>query len=129
LSPAQKEDLAQWVRNGPDPTTDGVVRWRRVDLNRRIEERFGVVMHERTVGKQMASLGFRRLSVRPQHPKSNPEAQDTFEKTSRQAAHDRDEVWFQDEARVGQQGALTRIQADLRANRGTHPRAPRDTRY
>jgi transposase len=84
LSPAQKEDLAQWVRNGPDPTTDGVVRWRRVDLNRRFEKRFGVVMHERTVGKQLASLGFRRLSVRPQHPKSNPEAQDTFEKTSRQ---------------------------------------------
>ena len=84
LSPAQKEDLAQWVRNGPNPTTDGVVRWRRVDLKRKIEERFGVVMHERTVGKQLARLGFRRLSVRPQHPKSDPEAQDTFKKTSRQ---------------------------------------------
>jgi len=34
-------------------------------------------------------------------------------------------VWFQDEARVGQQGALTRIWAE----RGTRPRAPRDTRY
>ena len=35
------------------------------------------------------------------------------------------EVWFQDEARVGQQGTLTRIWAE----RGTRPRAPRDTRY
>jgi hypothetical protein len=35
------------------------------------------------------------------------------------------EVWFQDEARVGQQGTLTRIWAA----RGTRPRAPRDTRY
>ena len=35
------------------------------------------------------------------------------------------EIWFQDEARVGQQGTLTRI----RAERGTRPRAPRDTRY
>ena len=35
------------------------------------------------------------------------------------------EVWFQDEARVGQQGTLTRIWA----RRGTRPRAPRDTRY
>ncbi|PKQ08710.1 MAG: hypothetical protein CVT71_00225 [Alphaproteobacteria bacterium HGW-Alphaproteobacteria-10] len=35
------------------------------------------------------------------------------------------EVWFQDEARVGQQGTLTRV----RAKRGTRPRAPRDTRY
>lgn len=35
------------------------------------------------------------------------------------------EVWFQDEARVGQQGTLTRVWA----KRGTRPRAPRDTRY
>jgi len=35
------------------------------------------------------------------------------------------EVWFQDEARVGQQGTLTR----LWARRGTRPRAPRDRRY
>lgn len=43
---------------------------------------FGVTMHERTVGKQLAALGFRRLSVRPQHPKSDPEAQEAFKKTS-----------------------------------------------
>ena len=35
------------------------------------------------------------------------------------------EVWFQDEARVGQQGTLTRVWA----KRGTRPRAPRDTRH
>jgi DDE superfamily endonuclease len=35
------------------------------------------------------------------------------------------EVWFQDEARVGQQGTLTR----LWGRRGTRPRAPRDRRY
>ena len=35
------------------------------------------------------------------------------------------EVWFQDEARVGQQGTLTHKWA----RRGTRPRAPRDTRY
>jgi DDE superfamily endonuclease len=35
------------------------------------------------------------------------------------------EVWFQDEARVGQQGTLTR----LWARRGSRPRAVRDTRY
>ena len=34
------------------------------------------------------------------------------------------EIWLQDEARVGQQGTLTRI----RAKRGIRPRAPRDTR-
>lgn len=35
------------------------------------------------------------------------------------------EVWFQDEARVGQQGIITRIWA----RKGTRPRALRDTRY
>jgi len=35
------------------------------------------------------------------------------------------EIWFQDEARVGQQGTLTR----LWARRGSRPRAPRDRRY
>jgi len=35
------------------------------------------------------------------------------------------EIWFQDEARVGQQGTLTR----LWARRGTRPRAPKDCRY
>ena len=82
LNPAQKAELARMVRAGPDPAVDEVVRWRRVDLQCRIEACFGVTMHERTVGKQLASLGFRRLSVRPQHPKSDPEAQETFKKTS-----------------------------------------------
>lgn len=82
LSPGQKADLARMVREGPDLEADGVIRWRRVDLKRRIEARFGVVMHERTVGKQLAALGFRRLSVRPQHPQSDPEAQEEFKKTS-----------------------------------------------
>lgn len=35
------------------------------------------------------------------------------------------EIWWQDEARVGQQGTLTRIWA----KRGSRPRAPRDQRY
>ena len=82
LSPAQKAELARMVREGPDPAVDGVVRWRRVDLQRRIEARFGVAVHERTVGKQLAALGFRRLSVRPQNPKSDPDTQETFKKTS-----------------------------------------------
>ncbi len=59
-----------------------MVRWRQADLRRVIEERFGVTMHELTVGKQLKALGFVRLSVRPQHPKSDPETQEAFKKTS-----------------------------------------------
>ena len=35
------------------------------------------------------------------------------------------ELWWQDEARIGQQGTLTRVWAE----RGSRPRAPRDQRY
>ena len=82
LTPAQKAELAELVEQGPDPERDGVVRWRRQDLKRRIEEMFGVVMQERTVGAQLAELGFVRLSVRPRHPKADEAAQAAFKKTS-----------------------------------------------
>jgi transposase len=82
LSDADLLELAALVERGPDPETDGVVRWRQSDLKRVIEERFGVTMHERTVGKQLNALGYVRLSVRAQHPKSDPEAQEAFKKTS-----------------------------------------------
>ena len=59
-----------------------MVRWRRVDLKALIEARFGVRLHERTVGKVLGRLGFARLSVRPKHPKADEAAQEAFEKAS-----------------------------------------------
>ena len=82
LAPEQLAALATWVEAGPDPVRDGVVRWRRKDLQRRIAAAFGVALHERSVGKYLAALGYRRLSVRPQHPRTDPCAQETFKKTS-----------------------------------------------
>jgi transposase len=80
LTPEQMGELEQVVEQGPDPETDGVVRWRRVDLQALIKARFDVELHERSVGKLLHRLGFARLSVRPQHPSSDPEAQETFKK-------------------------------------------------
>ena len=78
LSPEQEARVAEWVEQGPDLARDGVVRWRCVDLQERIKREWGISLHERTVGKLLRRLAFRRLSVRPQHPKSNPEAQALF---------------------------------------------------
>jgi transposase len=78
LSAAQEGELDRWVEAGPDPARDGVVRWRCRDLQERIEGAFGVRFHERTVGKLLARLRFRRLSVRPRHPESDPAAQEAF---------------------------------------------------
>ena len=70
--------VAEWAEQGPDLARDGVVRWRCQDLRHRIGRAFGVGLHERTVGKLLARLAFRRLSVRPQHPQSDPAAQAVF---------------------------------------------------
>ena len=51
LPPEQLTTLAGWVDAGPDAEKDGVVRWRRRDLQQRIAVEFGVELHERTVGK------------------------------------------------------------------------------
>ena len=60
-------------RGGSRPEVDRVVRWRRIDLQRWIEAEFGVVLHERTVGKLLRSsaiAGCRcvRTTRRPTRP-------------------------------------------------------------
>ena len=82
LSRDQQGELETWVEQGPDQAKDGVIRWRRSDLRERIRQRFGVAMHERTVGKILRRLKFRRMSVRPQHPQSDEAVQEAFKKTS-----------------------------------------------
>lgn len=82
LTPGQQAQFVVWVEEGPDPEKDGVVRWRCTDLQARVEAEFGVKLHERTIGKHLAKHGFRRLSVRPEHPRSDPAAQEAFKKTS-----------------------------------------------
>lgn len=82
LTPEQTAELAAWVEAGPDPDRHGVVRWRRVDLRDELARRFGIALHERSVGKMLARLGYRRLSVRPRHPEADEAAQAAFKKTS-----------------------------------------------
>ena len=82
LAPEQGAELAAVVERGPDPDRDGVVRWRRVDLQTLVEARFAVRLHERSVGKVLRRLGFARLSVRPRHPKADEAAQAAFRQAS-----------------------------------------------
>ena len=85
LTAAQKAELARLVEAGPEAGKDQVVRWRRIDLQAVIKERFGVDLAERSVGRVLNQLGFRRLSARPCHPRQDAEAQETFKKTSRRS--------------------------------------------
>jgi putative transposase len=82
LSAEQETELAGWIEQGPAPEHDGVVRWRCRDLQQRIEREFQIRFHERTIGKLLAKLRFRRLSARPQHPDSDVAAQAAFKGAS-----------------------------------------------
>jgi len=83
LLPAQKAELAEIVEAGPDPAVDGVVRWRRVDLQKVIKERFGVDYHERYVGTLLKELGFSHMSARPRHPGQDGAIVEAYKKTFR----------------------------------------------
>jgi transposase len=95
LDPERQRELARCLENGPELAQDGVVRWRLIDLcalsavltSRRgigqgplVERRFGVRYQERGMGQLVRALGFSRVSARPQHPRSDPEAQTEFKK-------------------------------------------------
>ena len=82
LSAEQRAEFDAIVEAGPDVAVDGVVRWRRIDLQRVIERRFGVVMAERTVGDLLRARGFRHVSVRPRHPNCDEAEQEAFKKPS-----------------------------------------------
>ncbi len=134
LTGSQKEELSQIVEVGPDPDKDGVVRWRCLDLKGVIRERFDVDYHERTVGKILKELGFSHVSARPQHPGQNPETIKAFKKNfprtlAATVGHlppeTRIEIWWQDEARVGQKNGVVYQWAQ----KGTRPRQPKDQRY
>ena len=80
LTGGQEAEVAEWIRTGPDPEADGIVRWRPADLGERIGRTFDAAFHERSVGKLVRRPGFRRIPVRPRHPRADPEAQEAFKK-------------------------------------------------
>jgi transposase len=133
LSAAQQTELAQLVETGPDRAVHGVVRWRRIDLQRLIAERFGVAYHERTVGKILHRLGFSHISARPRHPAQDGQTVAAFKNfpttlnahVAGVAPSKPIEIWFQDEARIGQKNGMVRQWA----RRGSRPRQPADQRY
>ena len=152
LSALQQQELARCLESGPELARDGVARWRLVDLCALVERRFGVRYQERGMGKLVRALGFSRISARPQHPKSDPEAQAEFKKTARAdrcrrrresaGEADRDLVPGRGQDRpegrvdppLGRVAAPAAGQTEHRrcrcwAQRGTRPRQPRDQRY
>jgi transposase len=82
LTSAQLAAFEALVEQGPDLVRDGVVRWRCSDLQARLQSDFAVQYHERSVGKLLAKLSFRKLTARPFHPEQDAAARETHKKTS-----------------------------------------------
>jgi transposase len=134
LSDAQMAELKALVIKGPDPETDGVVRWRCVDLRAAIARLYSVQVDQRTVVMWLRKFNLTRLQPRPYHPKKGAEAQETFkhsfaglviEALPTSAAGKPLGIWFQDEARVGQKGWIPYQWAPV----GSRPPAIRDNRH
>lgn len=136
LTEGQMQALGAIVEAGPDPAVDGIVRWRRCDLQRVIEERFGVRYSERSITDLLKALSSSYICGRPKHPKQDTDVLGAFKKNFPRildahighlpkAKREHIEVWFQDEARIGQKNGRTRIWA----KQGTRLSLPADQRY
>src|SRR5208337_4552124 len=117
---------------GPTPE-DGVCTFRCQDLRRILEEEFGVSLRRQAIYDLLHRLDYSSLMPRPQHEQANPEVQEFFKEIVVEqidaiaAAHPEEEIhtYFQDEARFGQKGTITRVWA----RRGSRPRAVRQTGF
>jgi len=121
--------LVGLVGTGPDPAVHGVVRWRRCDLVQCLADEFGLSLYKTTIGYMLRKMGYARLSARPCRYARDKQAIATFQKTFRDRLNGlcaqleegaELEIWWQDEARVGQKNKRTRRWA----KRGTRPSAP-----
>ena len=72
LVPGQLAALAASVEAGPDPVRDGVVRWRRRDLQHCIKAEFDVVLHERSAGQATGGTRFSAVVRAPAAPEVGP---------------------------------------------------------
>ena len=121
LNEAQRQALVRIVESGPIPAVHEVVRWRLIDLAQWVWDEFQISISKQTLSRELRAMGFRKLSARARHHAQNEHAVEAFKKKSRprgghrapRAAGARIEIWFQDEARVGQKNKITAVGLDV----------------
>ena len=120
------------VEAGPTPE-DGTCTFYGPDLRRILEREFGVLLGLQAVYDLLHRHGFSSLMPRPQHKDADEELQAIFKEVIADQiqaiteSHPEKEaqVWFEDEARFGQQGTLARVWA----RKGSRPRGVRQNQY
>ena len=132
LNEAEEARFRERIAAGPQPE-DGVCSLRGRDILRILADEFGKLRRLSAVYGLLHALGYSYLRPRPQHRRADPAAQAEFirrlpEQTAAiAAAHPGKQLrlFFQDEARFGQQGTLTNVWAPT----GSRPTAVRQTEY
>jgi hypothetical protein len=122
------------IETGPTPAIHGVVRWRLIDLCQWLWDEFRISLAKSSMSREVRALGYRKLSARPRHHAQADGAVEAFKKTfppawrksppAKNVARADIEIWFADEARIGQKNKITRRWA----RRGSRPSAPHDQR-
>jgi transposase len=119
--------------DAPPRSEDGVCVLRGLDIQRILEEEFGTVMGLQAVYDLLHRLDYSSLMPWPQHEDANPEVQEFFKEIVVEpieaiaAVHQDQEIqiYFEDEARFGQHGTISRVWAPT----GSRPRAVHQIRY
>ena len=132
LAGPELQRFRERLEAGPTPE-DGVCTLRGRDLRRILEQEFGVTLGRQAMYDLLHRLDYSSLMPRPQHEDANPEVQEFFKEivveqidAIAEAHPDQEvQVWFEDEARFGQKGTLTRVWA----RRGSRPRAVRQNKF
>ena len=82
LNGEQRLALNEIVETGPIAAAHGVVRWRLCDLAQWLNDEYGVLLDDATVGRELKAMGFRKLPARLRHYAQNELAVAAFKKTS-----------------------------------------------
>jgi len=85
LTEAHRQALVTMIENGPIPAVHDVVRWRLIDLCQWLWEEFRVSVARQTLGRELRSLGYRKLSARPRHHAQAEGVIGHFKKVSRRS--------------------------------------------
>ena len=132
LTPEQERQMRERIDGGPLPE-DKVCSLRGADIKNILENEFDVCRSLSATYDLLHRLGYSCLQPRPEHYKCDRKLQERFKqelpeelgKIAKAHPEKLIRVYFQDEARFGQQGSMTRVWAP----KGSRPRVVRQTEY
>ncbi|EOB1207587.1 IS630 family transposase [Photobacterium damselae] len=131
LTPKQREQLSQYIKDKAHDTQGG--RLTGADIHAYIVKEFGKYYHPDSIYYLLNHMGFAWITSRSKHPQQSQAIQEDFKKFKFETilkipghiALKNVDIWFQDEARFGQQNTTTRLWAE----RGTRPRAVKQQQF